>query len=149
MAPVGGVAGLVLRNLERVRAGLKGETWAAEPGEEGLDESRKEQGYLGEELKKEREDKEAGLEDGWQDKEEFEREQEQEVFVRDEDITGKEVPMVKATPTRMGDESGLVKRKDVDAMIDKKARKKLKMERRKEERRLRETARGNKTPPGG
>lgn len=149
MAPAGGVAGLVLRNLERVRAGLKGEIWAAGPGEEWLDESRKEQGYLGGGMEMERAEKGERVEDGWQDKEEFEREQEQEVFIRDEDITGKEVPRVKATSTQMGEGARMVIKRGTDAVMDKRDRKMMKMARRKQERRERETERGNEAPPGG
>lgn len=156
MAPAGGVAGLVLRNLERVRAGLKGEFWAAEPGEEGLrlDGSGKGQDYLGGrdmEMDGEREgaDREERWEDEWQDKEEFEREQEQEVFVRDEDVIGKDVPDVKPTPALIDEESILVNRRGGNAILDKEARKIAKMKRRKEEKRSRETARENKSSPGG
>lgn len=152
MVPAGGVAGLVLRNLERVRAGLKGEFWAAEPAEEGLELAGggKEQGFPGgKEMEMDGADREEGWEDGWQDKEEFEREQEQEVFVRDDDVTGKDVPSLKATPALLGEGSKLAKKSNGDTMTNKQARKQAKRERRKKEKRLRETARETKDSPGG
>ena len=95
----------------------------------------------------ERADREEEWEDGWQDKEEFEREQEQEVFVRDEDVTGKDVPSLKATPALLGEGSQMAKKSD--AITNKQARKQAKRERKKKEQRLRETARENKDSPGG
>lgn len=151
MVPAGGVAGLVLRNLERVRAGLKGESWVAEPAEEGLwlDESRKEQGFLGEgKMEMGGASRGEGWEDGWQDKEEFEREQEQEVFVRDEDVTAKDVPSVTAMPARIDEGSRPVNRNGEDATIDRHARKKAKKARRKEEQKSRARARENKVSQG-
>lgn len=154
--PAGGVAGLVLRNLERVRAGLKGEVWAAEPAEEGLglDEVGMEQGFLGEgQIEVEEVVKGDDWVDGWQDKEEFEREQEQEVFVRDEDVTGKDVPNVKAEPARIEEGSRLVNSSRGDAAIDeqarKKAKKQAKKERKKKENQSRAKARENRVSPGG
>lgn len=150
VAPGGGAAGLVLRNLERVRAGLKGEMWAPGLGEVGLGEGSREPGDLGGEMEMEMEgaDRKEGWEEGWQDKEEFEREQEQDVFVRDEDVTGKEGPSVKARLARMEEETGLPSRRGGGTVIDKEARKKAKSQRRKEEKRLREMARKNGTSPG-
>lgn len=155
MVPAGGVAGLVLRNLERVRAGLKGEYWAVEPAEEGLwlDESRKEEGFLGQrEMEMEGAARGKRREDGWQDKEEFEREQEQEVFVRDEDVTGKDVPDVKATPPRIVEGSEPVIESEEDAKLKKRAlreaRKQAKKDRRKKEKRSKAKAEENRVSPG-
>lgn len=158
MAPTGGVAGLVLRNLERVRAGLKGEIWAAEPGERGVDEVGDEEvvrspggeevvRYPGGEVEIERGEGEVGAVAGWQEKEEFERQQGPEVFGRDEDVTGKGmppgkgVPRVKATPARIWDGAELLREEGMDARLDKNARKKMKKERRLHDRRVEETGR--------
>jgi hypothetical protein len=121
----------VLRNLERVAAGLNGEIWEPEPDEKDLDEGRKVEGDLREEFEAERtDDVAAGVREEWQDKEEFEREQDQDVFLRDDDITGQDVPRIKVTRAQMRDEEA------TNITVDKEFRKKLKKDRRKEEKRI-------------
>lgn len=151
VAPAGGAAGLVLRNLERVRAGLKGEIWAAEPDEAGMGGAREEEKYPmgGSETERVKEGEEGeSVEDGWQAKEDFEREQEQEVSIREEDITGKEVPRVTAPPVRMGNGAGLLKQGDMESRVDKDTRKKLKKERKLQQRRMKEAMRGKESAAG-
>lgn len=157
MAPAGGVASLVLRNLERVRAGLKGEIWAAELGEKGVDEDGDEEmvGFPGREVEIEPREGKVGAEAGWQEKEDFEREQEQGVFVRDEDVTGKGmppekgVPRVKATRAQMGDGTELLREEGMDAGLYKETRRKMKKERRRDDRRVKETGRRNEAVSEG
>lgn len=153
VAPSGGVAGLVLRNLERVRAGLRGEIWAAEPegegeGEKGWEGAKNGEGDLRVEMEVERMGGEGEnvAQEGWQDKEEFERQQELEVGVSDEDTTGKGVPKVKVAPERLGEEARLLKER---SSVDKEDRKKRKKEKRTQEKRERETKRRKDAAPGG
>ncbi len=125
-----GVGALVLRNLERVGAGLNGEIWEPEPGEKEMDEGRKGEGDLRGEVEAERTEHVAGgVREEWQDKEEFEREQDQDVFLRDDDITGQDVPRIKVMQTQMRVEEV------TNITVDKEFRKKLKKERLKQTKR--------------
>ena len=127
----GASSGLVLHNLKRVEAGMKGEHLGAdltleEYGGEGLPDTIGGHTIAGANetpvggLQNEGQD----LEGGWQDKEEFEREQDieqGEIGKRDNAVEGNQMPKVKVA-------------KGAGHEVDKDARKRRKKERRKKER---------------
>lgn len=133
----GSVGGVVLHNLRRVAAGLRGEHLEPEPTpepEERPEEGKKKRSKGGEEV----EAAPVVAEEEWQDLEEYEREQEGvevgEIGERDNFVaSGGEVPDVDTTAGAEDSEAVGEKRKSkVDKSDSKEARKKAKKEREKE-----------------